>query len=225
MGAGIFAGRPGKLLVCFVGRRRGDNVVAAAKAAGARGGTVALGKALGDSAFLRALALADIPQDVIFIVLGEEANQVEAAVIVKAAADGIAGQAVLLAVPQFFLRAGASGQPAGIQLSEGTEMESNHVLIVVIVNSGLGEDAMAAARKAGATGGTLMNAHGTGTEEDVSFFGITLVPEKEMLLIVAEKPSADAIIGAIQALPALAEPGGGIVFTLQVEKFSFLGKK
>lgn len=221
----MFTGRPGKLLVCFVGRRRGDEVVAAAKAAGARGGTVAFGKALGDSAFLRALALADIPQDVIFIVLGDEVDRVEAAIAAKAAIDGIAGQAALLDVPEFFLRAGGLGQPDGVRPAEGAKMESGHVLIVVIVNSGLGEDAMAAARKAGATGGTLMNAHGTGTEEDVSFFGITLVPEKEMLLIMAERPSAATIIRAIQALPALAEPGGGVVFTVNVEKFSLLGKK
>jgi nitrogen regulatory protein PII len=200
-------------------------MVAAAKVAGARGGTIAFGKALGDSAFLRALALADIPQDVIFIVLGDEADRVEAAVIAKAEAGGIAGQAILLNVPEFFLRVGGFGRPDGVRPAEGAKMESGHVLIVVIVNSGLGEDAMAAARKAGATGGTLMNAHGTGTEEDVSFFGITLVPEKEMLLILAERPSADTIIKAIQALPAFAEPGGGIVFTVNVEKFSLLGKK
>jgi nitrogen regulatory protein PII len=46
-----------------------------------------------------------------------------------------------------------------------------------------------------------------------------------MLLIVAERPSAPGIVEAIQTLPALAEPGGGIIFTLDVEEFAVLGRK
>ncbi|MDR1519840.1 MAG: P-II family nitrogen regulator [Planctomycetota bacterium] len=226
MDAGNFGYRPGKILICYVGRRQGGAVVAAAKAAGARGGTIALGKSLGDSAFLRALALSDIPQDVVFIVLGREAGEVARAVLAASESGRVSGLATLLNVPNVFYRLGFPEPPPDepSQPRSG-KMDSSHVLIAVIVNSGFGEDAMAAARKSGATGGTLLNAHGTGTEEDVSFFGITLVPEKEMLLIVAERSSAPGIVEAIQTLPALAEPGGGIIFTLDVEEFAVLGRK
>ena len=64
-------------------------------------------------------------------------------------------------------------------------MPSGYKLITVIVNSGYADDVMAVAKKAGASGGTILGARGTGTEEDVKFFGITLVPEKEILLIVS----------------------------------------
>ena len=77
-------------------------------------------------------------------------------------------------------------------------MNSGHTLLTVIVNHGYADDVMAEARKAGAAGGTILNARGTGKEEDVKFFGITLVPEKEMLLIVAENAKAPAILEAIQ---------------------------
>ncbi|MDR1534834.1 MAG: P-II family nitrogen regulator [Planctomycetota bacterium] len=221
----IFGDRPGKILVCFVGRRQGDEVVAAAKAAGARGGTIALGRSLGDNPILRALALSDIHQDAVFIVLGEKVDEIRRAVAEAAKSGRIGGSALLLDVPGFFTRLEAAEKPAPDLRPRSGKMESSHILITVIVNSGFGEDAMAAARKAGAAGGTLLNARGTGTEEDVSFFGITLVPEKEMLFVVAERGLAPAILKAIQTLPALAEPGGGIIFTMNVEEFAILGKK
>ena len=103
-------------------------------------------------------------------------------------------------------------------------MNTGKVMITVIINSGYADDVMAAARKAGARGGTILNARGTGTAEDVKFFGIVLVPEKEMLMIVTETEKAPAIIEAINKVPHLCEPGGGIVFTTNVEEFFVLGK-
>ena len=103
-------------------------------------------------------------------------------------------------------------------------MESGHTLISVIVNAGFANDVMEAARKAGARGGSILTARGTGTEEDVKFFGITLVPEKEMLLIVAARDKMAPILEAISQTPILNVPGGGIVFTMNVEDFIVLGK-
>ena len=102
-------------------------------------------------------------------------------------------------------------------------MESGHKLITVIVNTGCAEDVMAVARRAGARGGTILTARGTGTEEDVKFFGISLVPEKDMLLIVAAGNVAPAILEAVAAMPALREPGGGIVYSVNIEEFIPLG--
>lgn len=221
--------RPAKMLVSIVGRRRGDQLVAAAKSGGARGGTVVLGKSLGDNWLLQALSLADIQVDVVFIVMGAERESVLKTIREAAACDTkrLEGTAVLLDVPELFIRMNSpanapAAEPAGE--SRSTAMESGYKLITVIVNTGYGDDVMAEARKAGATGGTILNARGTGTEEDVKFFGITLVPEKEMLLIVAEKEKAGLIIDAISGVPTLCAPGGGIIFNMNVEEFIVLGK-
>ena len=48
--------------------------------------------------------------------------------------------------------------------------QASHQLICVIVNAGYADDVMNAARTAGATGGTVINARGTGREEDVKLF-------------------------------------------------------
>jgi len=103
-------------------------------------------------------------------------------------------------------------------------MKSGETLIVCITNYGHANELMSEARKAGARGGTIINARGTGTEKDASFFGISLVSEKEMLLIVAENVLCPSILSVINEAPMLAEPGSGIVFTIAVEQFSALGK-
>jgi len=98
-------------------------------------------------------------------------------------------------------------------------MESNDVLITCIVSHGDAGDIMAAAREAGARGGTIVEAHGTHKEADVQFFGMTLVSEKEMLLIVAKKDEVENILNAVKDLPVFQRTGGGIIYTTEVKRF------
>jgi len=97
-------------------------------------------------------------------------------------------------------------------------MESNEVLITFIVSHGDANDIMTAARAAGAKGGTILNGHGTRREEDVQFFGMSLVSEKEMLVIVAEQDSAKNILSAVKDFPAFKKNGGGIIYTTEVKR-------
>ena len=60
-------------------------------------------------------------------------------------------------------------------------------------------------------------------EEDVKFFGITIVPEKEMLLILAEKSKEKDILDAIKNLPCLQSKGSGITYCIDVNDFAPLG--
>ena len=99
----------------------------------------------------------------------------------------------------------------------GVEMQDQMDLIVVIVSAGYSEDIMSVARTAGANGGTVVDARGTGTEEDCKFFGISIVPEKELLLIMSEKEKSSQIINAIKEHPIFLEAGAGIAFVLNAE--------
>jgi nitrogen regulatory protein PII len=98
-------------------------------------------------------------------------------------------------------------------------MESSDTLITFIVSHGDAQDVMAVAREAGARGGTILEAHGTSRESDVQFWGMTLVSEKEMLIIVAEKDSATNILNAVKELPVFKKTGGGIIYTTDVQRF------
>ena len=83
-------------------------------------------------------------------------------------------------------------------------------MINIIVNKGYAEDAMAAARKAGAGGGTVVLGRGTAKEGDEKFFGVEIVPEKEMLVILAEQSKAEAVVEAIQNLECFSKGGSGV---------------
>lgn len=214
-----------RMLIAFLGRHRGELLVKAAKSAGARGGTIALGKSINDSKFLQALSLADVHQDVVFMVMGREADNIIAGIKAVAGHERkrLAGLAVVLDVPDMYLREQKTTESVRLRKARSNVMQSGYTLMNVIVNAGFADDVMAVAKKAGAAGGTILVARGTGTEEDVKFFGITLVPEKEMLLIVAANDLVKPIVSAINSIPELAKPGGGIVFTMNVEEFIPLG--
>ena len=218
---------PGKLLLSFVPRHKGELLVAALKEAGARGGTIAHGRALLDNKILQALSLADAHQDVVFTLMSDEAGAVVEAArqAGRAAPKKLSGLALVLDVSGMMVRMTpeAAETATGMQ-TRSERMESGYTLLTVIVNTGYAEDVMAVARKAGAKGGTILVARGTGTKEDVKFFGITLVPEKEVLMIVAEKDGVEPILAAIRTVPTLNEPGGGIVYSMNVEEFVVLGK-
>jgi nitrogen regulatory protein PII len=217
---------PGKLLISILGRKWAEEYIAVTKAAGARGGTIAYGRTFGDNSILQMLSLADVDQEVVFTLMGDEARTVVPAIMEKAMENTkkFNGLAILLPVSHMFVQA-RSHDSVTINGTGDAPMNSGFTLVTLIVNAGFADDVMTAARKAGATGGTILNARGTGTEEDVNFFGITLVPEKEMLLIVAEKGRVDPILKAVNATPHLSEPGGGVAFAMDVERFIVLGKK
>jgi nitrogen regulatory protein PII len=225
----------GKLLLSFVGRHSGGLLVEVTKAAGARGGTLTMGRAEADSRILQALSLADVMQDVVFTVMGSESEAIISA-LEKFDAENpkkLGGTSLVLDVSGRFTHqerennAGGAACPDGNQAQGGRDkpMDSGYTLLTVIVNNGYGNDVMAVARKAGARGGTILTARGTGTAEDIKFFGITLVPEKEILMIVTQKEQVDPIVAAIQTIPTLNEPGGGIVYTMAVERFIVFGSK
>lgn len=221
-----------KLLICTVGRGKGDQLMSVCKCSGARGGTIMLGRSSKNNRLLQALSLADISQDVVFTLMRDECHAVLNAIIgaASAAPGKFGGTAMLLDVASVLTRpsaptsAGTCNQET--QHTGDKNMESSgYKLITIIVNSGHGDDVMEAARKAGASGGTIMSARGTGTEDDVKFFAITLVPEKDMLLIACEDAKREAILQAIAAVPSINQPGGGIAYTMNIEKFVHLGSK
>ena len=72
-----------------------------------------------------------------------------------------------------------------------------HELIVVISEQGYTEMIMEAARAAGAYGGTVIHAKGTGQAAAEKFLGVTIAVEKEILYIVTKTEQKNAIMKAI----------------------------
>ena len=92
-----------------------------------------------------------------------------------------------------------------------------HEVILCIVNSGYSAAVMDAAKKFGARGGTVLNARGTAGETAEKFFGITIQPEKEIVMILVPSSCKDAILSALYDEVGLNTPGQGIAFSLPVD--------
>ncbi|MCH5279277.1 MAG: P-II family nitrogen regulator [Christensenellaceae bacterium] len=90
-------------------------------------------------------------------------------------------------------------------------------LIIIIVNRGFADEVMTAAKSAGAFGGTVMNARGTGTNEQQKFFGALIQPEKELVMILTEREKRNAMMEAISRDAGLSKEGMGICFSLPVD--------
>lgn len=95
---------------------------------------------------------------------------------------------------------------------KGTKQE----LLIVIGNRGYSEQIMDAAREAGATGGTVIHANGTGMKRAEKFFGISLSSERELILIVTATPKKNAIMQSIMKKAGLETDAKAIVFSLPV---------
>lgn len=96
-------------------------------------------------------------------------------------------------------------------------MPIKYDLVVTIVARGFADEVMAAARSAGAFGGTVVNARGTGTHELQKFFGSVIQPEKEMVLILTERENRDPIMEAIGREAGLSKEAMGVCFSLPVD--------
>jgi nitrogen regulatory protein PII len=96
-------------------------------------------------------------------------------------------------------------------------MEKNgHELIICIVNNGFTDLVMDAARKEGARGGTIFHGRGTGNPEMEKFFGISISPEKEIVIILVEAEIKEAVLKAVNKAAGLETNGKGIAFSLPV---------
>ncbi|EPR32842.1 nitrogen regulatory protein P-II [Alkalidesulfovibrio alkalitolerans DSM 16529] len=89
--------------------------------------------------------------------------------------------------------------------------------IVTIVNKGLSEPILTASRKAGAEGGTIIFGRGAGIREMKSIFGISIEPEKEILLTLVHESISRQVLEAIVEAGRLETPGTGIAFMLPVK--------
>lgn len=97
-----------------------------------------------------------------------------------------------------------------------------HEIIIVIVNEGFSEIAMNAARDAGARGGTIVHARGTGTKEMEKRYNIVITPQKEMLYILVDSKIRDTVMEAIGKVAGLDTNAQGFIFSLPVANVSGL---
>ena len=94
----------------------------------------------------------------------------------------------------------------------------NKELLLIISNRGYIDIVMEVARNAGAPGGTVIHARGTGSDTSEKFFGVTLGAEKEMIFIVTDREKKENIMKEIMEKVGSNTDAGSIVFSLPVSE-------
>ena len=111
-----------------------------------------------------------------------------------------------------YLTAGQDYRKGEESVMKDTTME----LLVIVSNQGHNDLVMDAARAAGAYGGTVIHASGTGMNQAELFFGISLASEKDLTLIVTKKSQRNTIMEAVMKNAGMETPAQSIIFSLPV---------
>lgn len=205
-------------------------VVEASKKAGAEGGTVIMGKGTGirEIKFFFGIVVEPEKEIILTLISVEKADDVLKAVISAGKMDkpgygiafvinvkttaGICHARMLARATNESLR----GMPV--------EHDILYDLIVTIINKGESEKVVEASKKAGASGGTIIFGRGTGVHEHAKLFGITIEPEKEIVLTLIERKNTDVVLETIVREARLDKPGKGIAFVMEVEQVAGISR-
>ena len=88
-------------------------------------------------------------------------------------------------------------------------------LIIAVINRGFSDYVVSAARDAGATGATIMYGRGT-ADVDKQVMGISLQPEREIIIILVNSADKRKIMQAIADKTSLMEEGRSLCFSMPV---------
>ena len=91
-------------------------------------------------------------------------------------------------------------------------------LITCIVQRGVADSIVEAARKVGAQGATVSYANGTGIRERLGLLGVAVEVEKEIINIVVAKDQVDRIFETMYLAGNLDSPGMGFMYITPLEQ-------
>ena len=101
---------------------------------------------------------------------------------------------------------------------EKMKNEHHNNLILISVNEGFGESVMQVARKAGATGGTVIKGRLADIEQFAEFAKTEVDSERELLFILAPLKVAGQIMEEVNSQFGISSEANGIIFALPTEK-------
>lgn len=205
-------------VISVVDRDKGESMSALYKAAGLHTILTTLARGTATSEHLSIYGLDATDKAVISAVASAEAaDQLLKSAKRKLFID-IPGNGIMLTIP---LKSVAGGRTLAyltdsVKTGGIPPMEFEHELIIVIMNEGYSDMVMDAARAAGAGGGTVLHAKGTGSSRAEKFFGVSLADEKDMVYIVAHREEKAAIMTSINKDAGPGTKAGAISFSLPI---------
>lgn len=90
-------------------------------------------------------------------------------------------------------------------------------LILAICNSGNADDVMNTAKNAGARGGTIIHARGSAQKDAEHFLGITIQPEKDIIMIIVDDTTKTPIMQSISKYHGIGTKSHTVTISLPVD--------
>lgn len=207
------------LIVTVVDFGLGSKVIKTARESGVSGGTIFLGTGTVDNRLLEILSLDHVRRE-IAIMITESSLAFEALEKLNEKFHfDKPNHGIAFSIPVTEVFGTRDSISENNKKNEDRRDEKTmYKAIFTIVDRGKGENVMDAAKKAGAKGGTIINARGSGIHETEILFSMPIEPEKEIVMILAKDESVDKITSTIREELKIDEPGMGIMFTLDVNK-------
>lgn len=170
------------------------------------------------SEVLARFGLADTEKRIVMTIAGRSQQRMIFQMARKLLYLDIPGNGILAAIP---VKAVAGQQTLSFltdsEITGGVpSMDFEYELIVVVLNAGYADMVMDAAREAGAGGGTVLHAKGTGSTRSEKFFSVRFADEKDMIYIVAHKSEKAAIMNAVSQKAGPSTEARGICFSLPI---------
>lgn len=101
----------------------------------------------------------------------------------------------------------------------------DYSLIITIATTGYAQMVMDVVKKCGGNGGTLVNGRGLGSNEAVKFLGVSIEPEKDIILNVVKDEIKNKVMEAIIEVCGINTPGKGVCFSLPIDKVAGFSEK
>lgn len=204
------------LLCIIVNFGAASKLIKTAKKCGITGATVFLGMGTADNSLLKVLDLNEVRKEIIIMLaehnIGKEyLDRLNRKLRLDKPNHGIAFS---MPIAQVF----GTSLCECVEASERKDNQSMYKTIFIIVDKGQAEEVVEAATAAGARGGTIVNARGSGIHETSRLFSIDIEPEKEIVMILANNEQSEAIIESIRAKLDIEKPGKGIIFVHEVNQ-------
>ncbi len=183
------------------------------------------------TAVLDYLGLGDTSRRVIFSLIPDSAERAILEGIQKEMELYLVGKGICFTLPltgvssivaNGLLKAAPKDKTSGRE-SGMNEETRRYDLIIAAMESGFADEAMNAARAAGAAGGTLIHATTLNNRKAEQLIGITLQQETEILMILTKREGKLSIMRAIQEAAGLKTDAGGVLFSLPVDNLIGVG--
>ncbi|MDZ4196067.1 MAG: P-II family nitrogen regulator [Candidatus Izemoplasmatales bacterium] len=202
------------LYVAITPHPKGSEVITIAHEYGLGGVTALLGVGTRSSGILGFLGLNNTEKDIVLLAADSHSGDIAMQAIALKMDMAKPNKGIIFSMPIESI-VGTTDYCNLSSLKEEVHLVE-YQAIYTIVDKGRGEEVVEAACKAGAKGGTILNARGSGIHETQTLFHIAIEPEKEMVLVIAPISKVPSIVSSIREEMHLDDPGKGILFVMDV---------